>query len=164
MDPVLFKNLVKVQSAPARRTSTDSFAPLTPAQTSPEAQKRDAIELQAVAQGLPLGTVPASAVPVPVAAQVLDTPDLEMSRPASPTDLVRVIPSLSNPSKNWYRLASACLCNFTNALSDGAAGALIPYMEEYVAFLFLLVFIKHTFLYFNNNIHCFNILTHYQIL
>ena len=61
--------------------------------------------------------------------------DIEMSRPASPTndefDGVDALQSFSNPPKNRYRMVSVSLMNFLGGLSDSAPGALIPYMEKY---------------------------------
>ncbi|CAM1511727.1 Fc.00g092400.m01.CDS01 [Cosmosporella sp. VM-42] len=59
--------------------------------------------------------------------------DLEMSRPASPapSEATEVIPSAWDPWMNRFRLLAVCLANVGNALSDSAAGALIPYMEKY---------------------------------
>ncbi|KAH7129145.1 major facilitator superfamily domain-containing protein [Dactylonectria macrodidyma] len=41
------------------------------------------------------------------------------------------MPSLKVPFMNRFRLLAVCVANFGNALNDGAAGALIPYMEDY---------------------------------
>ncbi|KAI5463483.1 major facilitator superfamily domain-containing protein [Mariannaea sp. PMI_226] len=54
-----------------------------------------------------------------------------MSRPSSPVPSIEVTPTIWNPYMNRFRLLSACLANVANALSDSAAGALIPYMEKY---------------------------------
>ncbi|TVY84286.1 Bypass of stop codon protein [Lachnellula suecica] len=60
--------------------------------------------------------------------------DLEMSRPPSPTpgeeDGVYAMQSFSNPPMNRFRMASVCLLNFGNGLSDSAPGALLPYVEK----------------------------------
>ncbi|KAM4060516.1 major facilitator superfamily protein [Hirsutella rhossiliensis] len=60
--------------------------------------------------------------------------DLEMSPPATPgpaAEPVEAMASVWEPSMNRFRLLAVCLANLGNALSDGAAGALIPYMEKY---------------------------------
>lgn len=59
--------------------------------------------------------------------------DLEMSRPATPTeqDGVDALQSFSNPPMNRFRMLSVCLMNFGNGLNDSAPGALIPYIEKY---------------------------------
>lgn len=59
--------------------------------------------------------------------------DIEMSRPASPvvpSDGIEVLPSITNPYRNRFRLAATCLMQFQNGLNDSAPGALIPYMEK----------------------------------
>lgn len=63
------------------------------------------------------------------------TPDLELSRPASPVALghddgVEALQSWLDPYMNRFRLLSACSLNFMNGMSDAAAGPLIPYMEK----------------------------------
>lgn len=57
--------------------------------------------------------------------------DIEMS-PAFPDDAVDMLPSLSDPPMNLYRLITCCSVNFVGGLTDAAPGALIPYMETYV--------------------------------
>ncbi|KAF5634445.1 tetracycline resistance [Fusarium tjaetaba] len=60
--------------------------------------------------------------------------DLEMSQPDRPdsnTETVEVAPTIWDPFMNRFRLLSTCLSQINNALSDGATGALIPYMEKY---------------------------------
>ncbi|KAF8854208.1 MFS general substrate transporter [Acephala macrosclerotiorum] len=59
--------------------------------------------------------------------------DLEMSRPATPTeqDGFDVLQSFSNPPMNRFRMLSVCLMNFGNGLNDSAPGALIPYIEKH---------------------------------
>lgn len=62
--------------------------------------------------------------------------DLEMSPPTSPggplspEEAVEIQPSVWEPYMNRYRLVGLCTASLGNALFDGAAGALIPYMEE----------------------------------
>ena len=61
------------------------------------------------------------------------TPDeLERSAPPTPKreEAVDLVQSIWNPPMNKWRLLSACLMNFANGLNDGAAGAVIPYMES----------------------------------
>lgn len=61
-----------------------------------------------------------------------------MSPPVTPTspgpdaEPVEALASVWEPSMNRFRLLAVCLANLGNALSDGAAGALIPYMEKCV--------------------------------
>lgn len=58
--------------------------------------------------------------------------ELERSAPPTPKrdEAVNLVQSFSNPPMNKWRLLSACLMNFANGLNDGAAGAIIPYMEK----------------------------------
>jgi hypothetical protein len=129
MDAVMLRNLVEVQ---AHQSSQDEvLVPLTAPQravprTYPGApHKDDSIELQRVARD------DEGAVQEPSARSEDD--DLEGSRPASPVgsvNAVEVLPSVWEPFMNRYRLAAVCLANFCGALNDGAAGALIPYMEK----------------------------------
>lgn len=132
MDGMMLRTLVEVQSGHPASPSDEAIVPLTAparavARTYPGApQKSDSIELQRTprADGFASGTI------TPQAEE-----DLEMSRPASPVssrEVVEVLPSAWDPYMNRFRLASVCLANLGNALSDAAAGALIPYMEKYV--------------------------------
>ena len=57
--------------------------------------------------------------------------DIEMS-PVVPDDAVGMLPSLSDPPMNLYRLITCCSVNFVGGLTDAAPGALIPHMETYV--------------------------------
>lgn len=41
-----------------------------------------------------------------------------------------IVPSFNNPSRNKWRIASACCMFLSNGMSDSAPGALIPYMEQ----------------------------------
>jgi hypothetical protein len=62
--------------------------------------------------------------------------ELEISRPATPTqfdDGVEAMQSFSSPPMNRFRMLSVCLLNFGNGLSDSAPGALIPYIEKFIA-------------------------------
>lgn len=66
--------------------------------------------------------------------QTPQTPSaLEMSRPQTPNDAPgHALQSFSNPPKNKYRMTATCLLNFSNGLSDAAAGPLIPKMIMHV--------------------------------
>ncbi|KAF9773146.1 hypothetical protein IL306_009052 [Fusarium sp. DS 682] len=60
--------------------------------------------------------------------------DLEMSQPNSPNpnaETIEIAPTIWDPFMNRFRLLSTCLSQMNNALSDGATGALIPYMEKH---------------------------------
>lgn len=45
---------------------------------------------------------------------------------------VGVVPSVWDPYMNRFRFVATCVTTIADALSDGAAGALIPYIEKYV--------------------------------
>ncbi|KAK5988094.1 hypothetical protein PT974_12233 [Cladobotryum mycophilum] len=128
MDAVFLRNLIEVQSGPADEAITPLTAPARAVpRTYPGApQQEDSIELQR----LPRNDTPSIEVITP---QPQDE-DLERSRPSSPDpslEVAEVVPSVWDPFMNRFRLLAVCLVNFGNALSDSAAGALIPYMEEY---------------------------------
>ncbi|QKX58540.1 uncharacterized protein TRUGW13939_05665 [Talaromyces rugulosus] len=53
------------------------------------------------------------------------SPNVEHFEPAT----AELVPSLSNPPRNRWRFASACLMFLANGMNDSAPGALIPYME-----------------------------------
>jgi fucose permease len=59
--------------------------------------------------------------------------DFLMSRPPSPRqdEAVGVVASWNNPPMNKWRILCVSLTYFANGLSDGVAGALIPYMETH---------------------------------
>ncbi|KAI0010966.1 MFS general substrate transporter [Xylariaceae sp. FL0662B] len=63
--------------------------------------------------------------------------DLESSfpgTPAEPADVfeaIDILPSLTDPPMNRFRLAACCFQNFLGGLTDSAPGALIPYMETH---------------------------------
>lgn len=131
MDSLLLRSLIEVQSEQTRRTSEDALTPLTvPERTVPRTypgapQKDSSIELQRIPQ---TDEQAPGAVPPDT-----DDVDIEMSRPSSPVssaNVVEVVPSVWDPYMNRFRLLAVCLANFGNALSDGAAGAIIPYMEK----------------------------------
>lgn len=98
-------------------------------------QKPDSIELQRLSG--PASAWPATPAPAPAAKT-----DLEMSRPTTPTSsdppqgLVEAAPSAWDPYMNRYRLMAMLVAALRNGLTDAAAGALIPYMEKWVAHVF----------------------------
>lgn len=59
--------------------------------------------------------------------------EIERSRPASPepADAAHLVQSWSSPPMNKWRVLSACLVYFANALNDSAPGPLIPYIEPH---------------------------------
>jgi hypothetical protein len=129
MDAILLRNLVEIQSGPS--TPDEATRPLTaPEKTyqrtySSGPFQEDIVNVRRASRSDGF----ASGVVTPRT----EDADLERSRPASPVlevDAVEVIPSVWEPYMNRFRLLSVCLINFGNALSDSAAGALIPYMER----------------------------------
>ncbi|KAM6485811.1 major facilitator superfamily domain-containing protein [Trichoderma sp. SZMC 28011] len=130
MDAILLRNLVEIQSGPS--TPDEATRPLTaPEKTyqrtySSGPFQEDIVNVRRASRSDGF----ASGVVTPRT----EDADLERSRPASPVlevDAVEVIPSVWEPYMNRFRLLSVCLINFGNALSDSAAGALIPYMERH---------------------------------
>lgn len=131
MDSTTLRHLVEIQYGP-QAASSEPLAPLAaPARAIPRTypgapQKAESVELERfpgdTANNSLNGTAPTGR-----------DEDLEMSRPASPEpslSAVEAMPSVWDPYMNRFRLLAVCLANFGNALSDSAAGALIPYMEK----------------------------------
>lgn len=127
---MILKSLVQVQSSPMeRRASNDTIAPIFPVTKTQTQGSPSSPQMVIEMQNLP----DQSHVSAPT--ELNGPVDLEMSRPPSPAvlgDVARVVPSAWSPYMNRFRLLSVCICIFADALSDGAAGALIPYMEKYV--------------------------------
>lgn len=67
--------------------------------------------------------------------------DLERSGPPSPQERMAasILPSFSYPRMNRYRVLAACFTYFGNGLSDSAAGALLPYIEDHYHIGFAIV-------------------------
>lgn len=65
--------------------------------------------------------------------QAVTTPnDPERSMPSSPQErTVDLVQSFTRPRMNLWRFLAGCLISFANGLNDGAAGALIPSIEEH---------------------------------
>ncbi|KAF5022079.1 hypothetical protein F66182_5877 [Fusarium sp. NRRL 66182] len=130
MDASILSGLAAVQSAPKESSSEELFRTLSaPAKavprTYPGAPQRESFDLDRISprDGRQSDTAAPNA-----------EEDVEMSRPSSPdagSEAVEAVPTVWNPFMNRFRLFFTCLANFGNALSDGAAGALIPYMETY---------------------------------
>lgn len=126
MDAILLRNLVEIQSGPSPDEAT---RPLTAPEKTYQRTYSSGPYQEEIVNVRPRSDTFASGVVTPRT----EDADLERSRPASPVlevDAVEVIPSVWEPYMNRFRLLSVCLANFGNALSDSAAGALIPYMEK----------------------------------
>lgn len=83
-----------------------------------------------------LGAVTPSGVDVHVAPD-----DLEMSRPATPTqesEGFEAMQSVWNPPMNRFRMLAVCTMSFCMGLNDSAPGALIPYIESYVYNIYII--------------------------
>ncbi|KAI1269300.1 MFS general substrate transporter [Xylariaceae sp. FL1019] len=123
MATALFKSLVEIES------TADSL-PQAPQKAVPRKypavpQNDDPLELRSLGKYTPNTTAP----PTPA-----EERDLEMSMPgtpAEPTEGFEVLPSLTNPPMNKFRLMAVCLFTFLGGITDSAPGALIPYMEKY---------------------------------
>jgi len=103
----------------------------------------DNIELDNLQWGARLTGPTESGPVIPSEAETPVAPnDLEMSRPATPTQGIggfEAIQSVWSPPMNRYRMLAICTMSFCTGLNDSAPGALIPYIESYVqsfAFLF----------------------------
>lgn len=134
MDAILLRNLVEIESQPSpNETSRPPTAPQKAYQRTYSYQGQEEPS-NARRPSLPRDdSYVSGGVATPGTEDVLLDPDLERSRPASPAlevDAVEVVPSVWDPYMNRFRLLAVCLSNFSNALSDSAAGALIPYMEK----------------------------------
>ncbi|KAM0487229.1 hypothetical protein ACHAPX_000499 [Trichoderma viride] len=137
MDAILLRNLVEIESQPS---PNETSRPLTAPQKAYAYQRTYSYQGQEEPASARRPSLPrddsyiTSGVATPGTEDVLLDPDLERSRPASPAlevDAVEVVPSVWDPYMNRFRLLAVCLSNFGNALSDSAAGALIPYMEKH---------------------------------
>jgi hypothetical protein len=133
-----FGALIDVESS----SSTQSHAiPIAPQKALPRIYHSipTPVELDNLQWGTKLNgpSKPESGTATPTGTQTPRVADLEMSRPASPVDDVHdgvgAMQSFANPPMNRFRMSSVCLLNFGNGLSDSAPGALIPYMEKWVA-------------------------------
>ncbi len=131
MSSAILQSLVTVHSAePARRVSSETTAPLTAplhkTASAPQAPAKD-IELQSLSG--PTTTTTTNAISSPAGHG-----DLEMSRPgtpdAPPADAAAVVPTIWEPHRNRFRLMLTCATALAEGMSDSAAGALIPYMEQ----------------------------------
>ncbi|KAG5658329.1 hypothetical protein KAF25_010510 [Fusarium avenaceum] len=129
MDASMLSGLVVVQSAAAESPTEELYRPLTaPPKTLPRshisAPQRESFDLH----NIPVRDGNKSDAVLPNVGN-----DLEMSRPNSPDsniEAVEVVPTIWNPFMNRFRIFFGCLAQLGNALSDSAAGALIPYMEK----------------------------------
>ncbi|KAI0151722.1 MFS general substrate transporter [Xylariaceae sp. FL1272] len=122
MATALFQSLVEIESTPdslpqAPQRAISRKYPAVP-------QEDDPLELRN------LGTGPVSTAPTTPA----EERDLEMSRPGTPAEpavAFEVLPSLTSPPMNKFRLMAVCLFTLLGGITDSAPGALIPYMETY---------------------------------
>ncbi|GKU14517.1 unnamed protein product [Fusarium langsethiae] len=130
MEASMLSGLVAVEPALAKSQDDDLYRPLTaPPKTVPRTHigtaQRESFELH---------NIPVRDDCLRDASSFNSRNDLEMSRPNTPdsnTEVVEVLPTFWNPFMNRFRALFGCLAQLGNALSDGAAGALIPYMEKY---------------------------------
>lgn len=134
MDTPLFHQFLTVASGPQ---PVDSM-PLRPqksiTKTYAAVPQRDSTEIELARVSRPAHALRDEAPTAAPSGQV--TPDLEMSRPASPVlnheDGVEALQSMWEPYMNRFRLLSACSLNLMNGMNDAAAGPLIPHMEKSV--------------------------------
>lgn len=125
----MLRSLVELHPSSPESPSEELYRPLTaPARalsrTYPGAPHRESFDIQRLSRQ----PAPGSGVVTPP-----NDADLEMSRPATPVpsgEAIEAVPSVWDPFMNRFRLLAMCLASLGNALNDGAAGALIPYMEK----------------------------------
>ncbi|KAF5647295.1 tetracycline resistance [Fusarium sp. NRRL 52700] len=130
METSILSGLSVVQPVPTNPAKQDMSRPLT---APPTTASRTYIG-SAHREAFDLEILPVRNDPKPDNASFDQVDDLEMSQPDRPdsnTETVGVAPTIWNPFMNRFRLLSTCLSQINNALSDGATGALIPYMEKY---------------------------------
>jgi hypothetical protein len=131
MELSILSGLSVVQPVPTTPAKQDISRPLTALRTTTlrtytGSGHRESIDLE---------ILPVRDDPKPENTSSEPADDLEMSQPDRPdsnTETVEVAPTIWDPFMNRFRLLSTCLSQINNALSDGATGALIPYMEKYV--------------------------------
>ncbi|EXM29505.1 Major facilitator superfamily [Fusarium oxysporum f. sp. vasinfectum] len=130
METSMLSGLSVVQPVSTNPAKEDMSRPLT---APPMTTSRTHIG-SAQRESFDLEILPVRDDPKPDNASSDHVDDLEMSqpdRPESNTETVEVAPTIWDPFMNRFRLISTCLSQINNALSDGATGALIPYMEKY---------------------------------
>ncbi|CVK99799.1 related to tetracycline resistance proteins [Fusarium mangiferae] len=131
METSMLSGLSVVQPVPTKPAKQDmsrplTAAPMTTSTTNIGSAQRESFDLEIL-------PVRDDRKPDNASSDHID--DLEMSqpdRPDSSTETVEVAPTIWDPFMNRFRLLSTCLSQINNASSDGATGALIPYMEKYV--------------------------------
>lgn len=131
METSMLSGLSVVQPVPTKPAKQDMSRPLT----APPMTTSTTNIGSAQRESFGLEILPVRDDPKPDNASSDHIDDLEMShpdRPDSNTETVEVAPTIWDPFMNRFRLLSTCLSQINNALSDGATGALIPYMEKYV--------------------------------
>lgn len=134
----MLQGLVEVKSGAPASPSDELYRPLTEparavARTYPGAPQNNSFDIQRA----PRHNHSASGTTTPGAEYGLEMNRLDDSRPSSPPpdEVVEAVPSALEPYMNRFRLLTVCALNFGNALNDGAAGAIIPYMEKSVPHL-----------------------------
>ncbi|KAF4339451.1 bypass of stop codon 6 [Fusarium beomiforme] len=125
MDTSIFSGLVVVQPVPAKDLNGVISRPSTASRTHAGSNRREFSDL---------GILPGQDSQEPNTASADPGNDLEMSQPNisdQNAETVEIAPTIWDPFMNRFRLLSTCLSQINNALSDGATGALIPYLEKY---------------------------------
>lgn len=134
-------SFISVESHPGvnDRTSTEHAAPAAPQKALARTyhsvpQAPEEYQLQSLQQGMEGGSAREATSPTASGTQSpRSSGDLEISRPASPVQEVEALQSFTRPYMNRFRMSAVCSQNFVGGLNDSAPGALIPYMETYVA-------------------------------
>jgi fucose permease len=108
--------------------------------SSPSDHELDELQHQHYWAGAFSRDLPSTGLQTPIPPPSHD--DIEGSAPDSPptgegrntqtaaAGPAEIVPSLSNPPRNRWRLLSACTMYLANGMNDSAPGALIPYIEK----------------------------------
>lgn len=136
MEAALLRQLMTVESAPARENAEPLRPQRSLTKTYAAVPQRDSTEIELARVSRPMTLSRSSTSGLPSENNYQATTDLERSRPSSPLsgladpDGVEALQSWWDPYMNRFRLLSACSLNLMNGLNDAAAGPLIPYMEK----------------------------------
>ncbi|KAL9113778.1 MAG: hypothetical protein Q9227_002223 [Pyrenula ochraceoflavens] len=89
------------------------------------------LELDQLQWGQPLHGPPENRERVPETPKTPSELEGSVSRTPQHRQVVDMVQSFSKPYMNRWRVPAGCLLSFANGLNDGAAGALIPYIESH---------------------------------
>ncbi|KAI0521307.1 major facilitator superfamily transporter [Xylaria bambusicola] len=122
----LFQALVKVESNSLPQAPQRAVARTYPAVP----QQNNDIELRPLARPSARPSVSGVTTPRDLEMSVPNTPGAG-EQPDDPLNAFEVLPGISDPPMNRFRLAVCCTQNLLMGLVDSAPGALIPYIEKH---------------------------------